>query len=254
MHARDGSALTMSHEGVASLSLAAEAMIRWTTLSKTCPKCALVHPPSAMYCECGYDFIGGRMNSRHASRVQKPPPVSSTLAHVGLRFAVVACIGILLRLLLTVVGVPIGRWYFLAAGFGIGGFLASLPRLRTLSRSRALLVAATCFTLVILGLGSPWNSRDRFLGEFNRVEVGMTKLEVDALLQKYMRGTGIPNFRSVTTITVGSRTHANAPSAAQLSPEGCQVYRHSSSGFWNADWGTVCYRADRVVSTDFSPD
>jgi hypothetical protein len=107
---------------------------------------------------------------------------------------------------------------------------------------------------MMVGLGSPWNSRDRFLRVFDLVHEGMTEQEVDVLLRDYLRGTGIPNVRNVTTIAVGADIHPGDPSASQLSPRGCQVYRHSTSGLWNGDWGIVCYRAGRVVSTAFSPD
>lgn len=34
-------------------------------MSQTCPRCRLISPPSAMRCDCGYDFATGKMESSY---------------------------------------------------------------------------------------------------------------------------------------------------------------------------------------------
>ncbi len=40
--------------------------------SKSCPSCDLIHPESALRCECGYDFESGRLEGPRAP--SKPGP------------------------------------------------------------------------------------------------------------------------------------------------------------------------------------
>ncbi len=146
------------------------------------------------------------------------------------------------------------RWYYLAFAFSILALLVSLGQLATLPTRVAVLGAITLVGLMLIGLGSPWNSRDRFLRSFEQVRIGMSRQEVGAIMRGYIQGTGIANFRNVTTINAGLSTYPNAPAASQLAPQQCEVYRHSTIGLWNADWGTVCYSSGTVVKKEFSPD
>lgn len=176
------------------------------------------------------------------------------LARVLLRFLIVAALAVFTRFFLTVVGVPIGRWYYFAAAFAALGLIASGTLIARLPKRSAWLTSGA-FTVALIGVvGRPWTSRDRFLIDFQQLKPGMTRDQVSAVMQRYMLGTGIRNMPGLHTIRAGSHTFSNDAGAATLSPEGCAVYRHSNEGLWNADWGTVCYAADRVVSTSFSPD
>jgi len=183
-----------------------------------------------------------------------PASATETLAWIAFRFVAIASFAIVLRVLLTVAGAPIARWYYLAIGFSILALLISLRQLATLPTRIAFIGAIVLVGFMLIGLGSPWNSRDRFLRRFEQVRIGMSQQEVSAIMQGYMQGTGIASFSNVTTINAGPSTFVNAPAASQLAPQQCEVYRHSTSGLWNADWGTVCYSDRRVVKTEFSPD
>jgi hypothetical protein len=172
-----------------------------------------------------------------------------------LRWMAVAALSVVARFLLTAAGVPIARWHYFAAGFAAVGLIAARTAfIAAASRRRALLIGGAFAVAMIGTVGAPWTSRDFFLMDFQRLRPGMTQEQVDTTMQKYMRGTGVRSLPGIDTIHTGSQSLASDADAAMLTPRGCEVYRHSNEGLWNADWGTVCYQAGRVVSTDFSPD
>ena len=177
--------------------------------------------------------------------------------HRGVRLGL-SVIGLLLTTLFvrgcgTVVGLQVGRWYFLTFGGGILFALMLRAQWDWLSRRQVVALGGCVFgALLILGL--PFTSRDFFLMDFNRIAPGMTKSEVETIMEDYLTGTGIPQFPGVTTIVDGSHRYEVDPSASDLSPRGCQTFRHSTDAAWNADWGTVCYENGKVTSVSFSPD
>ena len=215
--------------------------------AKTCPFCQLLHRTNATLCECGYDFL------LHL-RVAQPRPRQkvSGLTGVFLGLGVFAA-GFVIRFFLLVVGCSISRWAYLGASVGAVALLLAWRHLVRLPRPRAI-ASALGFATLALVLALPWNSRDYFLAGFNQVHVGMPAGEVHELLHAYMMGTGIPNFPGVTSIHVGFTSYVNDLRSPSMAPVGCDVYRHSNSGFWNADLGTICYRYGRVTSAAFSPD
>jgi hypothetical protein len=107
----------------------------------------------------------------------------------------------------------------------------------------------------------PWNSRKVFLKDFARVREGMTMPEVEAIMGKYMKGTGWPAPPSATSTPkplteVGSGTTlmTTVSSEGELTIQDGIVYRHSDDGAFNADFGVVQFKDGKVVSTEFMPD
>ena len=47
-----------------------------------CPKCRLFNPPTAIRCDCGYDFPTGFVKASYVQKDYEPP-----LADLGQRFA-----------------------------------------------------------------------------------------------------------------------------------------------------------------------
>jgi hypothetical protein len=175
-------------------------------------------------------------------------------AGIVFRLMAVAAISVVTRFFLTAAGVPIARWYYFAAAFVVVGLIAVRPAFAAASRSRALIICGVFAVGIIGTVGAPWTSRDFFLMDFQQLRPGMTQEQVSTAMQKYMNGTGIQNLPGINTIHAGAQAFRNDADSAMLKPRGCEVYRHSNEGLWNADWGTVCYEAGRVVSTEFSPD
>lgn len=114
--------------------------------------------------------------------------------------------------------------------------------------------------LVILYL-VPWNSRKPFLGNLDKVQIGMTADQVESIMGRYMKGTGWPAIPGSPTPTgqlveVGSgitMATANSPSG-ELVIQDSITYRHSNDGAFNSDWGVVKFKDGKVVAKEFMPD
>ena len=166
---------------------------------------------------------------------------------VFIAFAAVTVLSAALRFLMTVIGVPIGNWYWVAFLCSLPGALCVWILLRERSDPDTWLVTAGFVFLQVVLLGAPVCSRDNFLADFQRVHAGMTESQVELALGKYMRGS-----RYVKTLSLRELAAETAPASA--GPPLCESYRHSTDGLWNADVGTVCYQEGKVVSTEFDPD
>lgn len=108
-----------------------------------------------------------------------------------------------------------------------------------------------------------WGPRGAFLADLDRVKPGMTEPEVEAILGKYMRGSGwrlppeaVPERGELVELGPGGpRSYGYRTDAAgQLEIAGTVIYRHSDEAAYNSDWGIVTYRDGRVVGVEFSPD
>lgn len=105
------------------------------------------------------------------------------------------------------------------------------------------LIVHTVFLISLLVLHLvPWTPRKPFLQDLRRVQVGMKEQQVEAIMGKYIGGTGWPAYASPTV------------EDGELELVGARVYRHSNHGNYNADWGIVRFENGRVVKTEFSPD
>jgi hypothetical protein len=105
----------------------------------------------------------------------------------------------------------------------------------------------------------PWNSRKVFLRDFDKVRVGMTVEEVEAVMGKYIKGTGWPAGPSttrqvLTEVGTGISMKTYESPTGELGIQDSVVYRHSNDGAFNSDWGIVRFQEGRVVWKDFMPD
>ncbi|WP_338864803.1 hypothetical protein [Myxococcus stipitatus] len=109
----------------------------------------------------------------------------------------------------------------------------------------------TAVLLLLLCMGMrwlDWDSRKPFMRDLSSVRPGMTVEQVEAIMGRYLRGTGWPE---------NPFTRGNAPGdfrAGELQVADSRVYRHTNEGWGNSDWGVVRFEAGRVVDVTFSPD
>ena len=105
----------------------------------------------------------------------------------------------------------------------------------------------------------PWNSRKVFLRDFDKVRVGMTVEEVEAVMGKYMKGTRWPAGPSttrqvLTEVGTGISMKTYETPTGELGIQDSVVYRHSNDWAFNSDWGIVQFQEGRVVWKDFTLD
>lgn len=112
-------------------------------------------------------------------------------------------------------------------------FCIPQPRRFRFGIPAALLVLLACVNLL------PWNSRKVFLGDFRRIEPGMTVAQVESVMSQYRKGTGWP-------LPDGK--------PGEFAPPDSLVYRHATSGDYDSDWGVVRFAEGRVVATEFMAD
>jgi len=116
-------------------------------------------------------------------------------------------------------------------------------------------VLLSSFALIILSMPwVEWNSLKPFLRDLHAIKPGMERQQVEALMGKYLKGTGFPALPHALTggaLVVHGRTFLTMPSTdGQLEFVDALVYRHTE----NADWGIVRFHEGRVVQVEFSPD
>jgi hypothetical protein len=124
--------------------------------------------------------------------------------------------------------------------FGIG-----LVRNRPLERQprRLAALALVCAAVAVLHF-VPWTSRKPFLRDLDRIRPGMTAVEVEEIMQGYVRGSGWP----------AEPLASSEIAEGELTIEGARIYRHSATARFNSDWGIVHFEEGRVARVEFSPD
>jgi hypothetical protein len=85
-----------------------------------------------------------------------------------------------------------------------------------------------------------WNSRKPFVRDYSMLHAGMTVGEVDAVMGKWIHGTGWPASME--------------PGAGELEIQGAIVFRHTNEGWGDSDWAIVRFERGRVAAVDFSSD
>lgn len=112
-----------------------------------------------------------------------------------------------------------------------------------------LVLTLVCLVLLAVLYLVPWNSRKVFLEDLWAVKPGMSVPEMEGIMGKYIRGSGWP------ANPLGSGGSAGG---GQLTPSRpgleSRVYRHSTDGRFNSDWGVVYIKEGKVVGTEFFPD
>ena len=156
---------------------------------------------------------------------------------------------------------PVAWWLYLSVFIA---FAAGLIRPTSVRSQLPRIGVLLAVIVVIAALYSvEWTTRKPFLRDLARVRVGMTEAEVRGIMGRYMEGTGWP-ANPFNTSTNASSTLTDVGSGSQYSttssPSGemvvrdSLVFRHSTDGAFNSDWGIVSLSSGRVVRVEFSPD
>ncbi len=139
---------------------------------------------------------------------------------------------------------------------GAGVLLGYVGSRRAAPRPRTALLCVYALAVGVMPWVD-WDSRKPFLRDLYSVKPGMERAQVEAIMGKYIHGTGWPaNPYSTgegvlrTDSLSGSAYPTVASPNGQLELKDCIVYRHRQ----DSDWGVVRFREGRVVSVEFLPD
>lgn len=181
-----------------------------------------------------------------------------------MRIAVITIAAIALALFaLCEIGVayPLPWWLCLCVAIAFAGGLIRPVPLRSQLLRVGVLVA---FIAAIAALYFvDWTTRKPFLRDLARVRVGMTEAEVRHIMGRYMEGTGWPASpfdtspnatNTLADVGSGSQYSTTTSPSGEMVIQGSLVFRHSTAGAFNSDWGIVSLSNGRVVRVEFSPD
>lgn len=156
---------------------------------------------------------------------------------------------------------PVAWWLYSSVALTFTIALALPASIRT--RLPRLLALVAIVAIIAALYFVPWTSRKPFLRDLDCIRVGMTEPEVWQIMGRYLEGTGWP-ASPFDNPTNGPGTLTDAGSGSQYStsnsPSGevvireAIVFRHSTDGAFNSDWGIVSLSSGRVVRVEFSPD
>lgn len=130
------------------------------------------------------------------------------------------------------------------------------------SRWVKLTIASLLIVCIAVLYTTNWTTRKPFLRDLSKVKTGMTEHEARKIMQRYIEGSGFPAnpLQSVNTTgtmqIVGSGTVFNtaATTTGELAISDSLIFRHATSGDFDADWGIVTLKGGVVTGTSFSPD
>ncbi len=122
-----------------------------------------------------------------------------------------------------------------------GGIAIAFGYLWLGSHSRRMaLIASLVILLGLLGVYfTAWNTRKPFLRDLAKVKQGMTPVQVEAIMGRYIHDPGWTPSKGSTN---------------EFPPVGAVYFRHATSGNYNSDFGIVLFKDGLVVETQFLPD
>jgi len=111
--------------------------------------------------------------------------------------------------------------------------------LRRLRKDQKLTLIAVSLCLILSVKFLDWNSRKSFERDLFRIKSGVTVEEVNNLMARYIKGTGLPYPYATDK---------------EFEVKDSMIYRHSNKGAYYSDWGIVKIRDGKVEAVKFSPD
>ena len=174
---------------------------------------------------------------------------------------VIASIALALFALAEVLlAMPLVWWLYLSL---VPLFAIGLLRRQPVAVQRSRLAV---FIAVLAALAAlyfvPWSTRKPFLHDLYSIRPGMTEADVRRIMGRYMEGTGWPAAYGGTPAGTGTltdlgtgATHATGSTpSGQMTIKSSLVFRHSTDGAFNSDWGIVALKDGKVTGISFSPD
>lgn len=155
---------------------------------------------------------------------------------------------------------PVVWWLYLSL---IPLFAFGLIRHQCPSGQRGRLIT---FAIILAGIVMlyfvPWTSRKPFLHDLYSIQPGMTEAEVRRIMGRYMEGTGWPapyggapsGTGTLTNLGTGATHGTGTSPSGQMTIKSSLVFRHSTDGASNSDWGIVALNDGKVTGVSFSPD
>jgi hypothetical protein len=174
---------------------------------------------------------------------------------------VIASLALALFALVEVpLAMPVVWWLYLSLvplfAFGLLRFQPASSRTRRLAAFAGVVAFIAALYFV------PWSSRKPFLHDLYSIRPGMTEAEVRRIMGRYIEGTGWPAVYGGTPAGTGTLTdlgtggtHATGTTpAGELTIQSSLVFRHSTDGAFNSDWGIVALKDGKVTGVSFSAD
>jgi len=156
---------------------------------------------------------------------------------------------------------PVAWWVYLAVGVAFAvGLVRPVPLSRQLARLGALVALLAVISVLYF---VEWTTRKPFLRDLAKVHVGMPEIEVRSIMGHFMEVTGWPaspfdaSTNSSSTLTIvgsGSQYSTTTSPSGKMVIRDSLVFRHSTDGAFNSDFGIVSLSTGRVVRVEFSPD
>lgn len=155
---------------------------------------------------------------------------------------------------------PVAWWLYLAV---LILFALGILRRTSLRRQPERVWILAVLSAAIAGLYFvPWSSRKPFLRDLYSIRPGMTESQARQIMGRYMEGTGWPAVYGNASNAPGSLVDAGsgATYATDVTPSGEMavrdfiVYRHSTDGAYDSDWGIISLSNGVVLGVSFSAD
>jgi hypothetical protein len=118
-------------------------------------------------------------------------------------------------------------------GYAILWLVLAAFLLRRQPRAAQLLVLGLFLAGMAVVSTTNWDSRKPFLKDLYRIEPGMTVAQVDQIMAGYLRAPVTPG---------------------QMNQDNGIIYRHTTAGWGDSDFGMVTFQDDRVSHVRFLPD
>jgi hypothetical protein len=199
------------------------------------------------------------------SNIEMPHPEQPRNSHIGIAcFSLSVGLGLFLLMMALFLEMLLSYVFPLSCYviFVVGIVVFQIPFLFYKVSIQKIVIVAVFWCIVAALIAGTWTSQKSFLIDLHKVKPGMTAPQVEAIMGKYIHGTGWPALPGtkagdVSTLTeIGSNetVQTSVSSLGELAIENAVVYRHSEEAAYNSDWGVVTFKDGKVVSTDFMPD
>lgn len=160
----------------------------------------------------------------------------------------------------VLLAMPVAWWLYLPLVplFGLG-----ILRRQSLAAQWSRLTAFLAIIATIAALYFvPWSMRKPFLRDLYSIQPGMTEADVHRIMGRYMEGTGWPaiyggthpDTGTLTDVGTGATHATGSTPTGEMTIKSSLVFRHSTDGAFNSDWGIVILKDGKVTGVSFSPD